>query len=298
MTQKGGADMIRHILVGLDGSDYAETALTYGLYLAKQFGATVHGLHVVDIVQVESPLLHDLAGATGAIPFFNLTNKMRENLELWGQQVLAQFRQRCERENVPYVERQVTGVVPTEIVRTAADVDLILLGRGGLHTDLSKALLGSVVETVVRRTVKPTMIIPQQYQQVQKPLVATDGSPMATEALRTAAVFASALKLPLGVVHCALEREEGEQLVAQTKALMAAEHIAGEVDFCLGNPHADLLHYMEDHGHDALFIGAFGHNRVVEWVIGSTTQYLLRACAAPVTLCHAGETHHAQAEAD
>ena len=89
MTQKGGADMIRHILVGLDGSDYAETALTYGLYLAKQFGATVHGLHVVDIVQVESPLLHDLAGATGAIPFFNLTNKMRENLELWGQQVLA-----------------------------------------------------------------------------------------------------------------------------------------------------------------------------------------------------------------
>ena len=298
MTRKGGADMIRHILIGLDGSDYAETALTYGLYLAKQFGATVHGLHVVDIVQVESPLLHDLAGATGAIPFFNLTNKMRENLELWGQQVLAQFRQRCERENVPYVERQVTGVVSTEIVRNAADVDLILLGRGGLHTDLSKALLGSVVETVVRRTAKPTMIVPQQYQQVQKPLVATDGSPMAAEALRTAAVFASIMKLPLAVVHCALEREKGEQLVAQTKALMAAEHIAGEVDFCPGNPHEDLLHYMEDHGHDALFIGAFGHNRVVEWVIGSTTQYLLRACAVPVTLCHAGEARHAQAEAD
>lgn len=292
MTQKGGADMIRHILVGLDGSDYAETALTYGLYLAKRFEAAVDGLHVVDIVQVESPLLHDLAGATGAIPFFNLTNKMRENLELWGQQIVAQFRQRCEAENVTYAEHQVTGVVSTEIIRQAVDADLIILGRGGLHTDLSKALLGSAVETVVRRTAKPTMIVPQQYQEIRKPLVATDGSPMATAALRTAATFASALELPLSVVHCALERETGEQTVAQTKALMEGEGITGNVDFCPGNPHDDLMRYIEAHGHDALFIGAFGHNRVVEWVIGSTTQYLLRACQRPLFLCHAPETRN------
>lgn len=289
--------MMRHILVGLDGSDYAETALTYGLYLAKRFGATLHGLHVVDIVQVESPLLHDLAGATGAIPFFNLTNKMRENLELWGYQVLAQFRQRCEAEDVPYAEHLITGVVSTEIIRKANDADFIILGRGGIHTELSKALLGSVVETVVRRAAKPTMIVPQRYQQIGKPLVATDASSMAETALRTAAAFASTLQVPLAVVHCAPSRAEGEQTLAQTKALMQAEGIAGDVDFCQGNPHADLLPYMAQHGHDALFIGAFGHHRVVEWILGSTTQYLLRTCPTPLILCHPTATGHAQGEA-
>lgn len=290
--------MVRHILVGLDGSDYAQAALAYGLYLAKQFGASLHGLHVVDIVQVESPLLHDLAGATGAIPFFNLTNKMRENLELWGYQVLAQFRQQCEAGNVPYEEHLITGVVSTEIIRKADDADLIILGRGGLHTNLSKALLGSVVESVVRRTAKPTMIVPQRYQPIRKPLVAIDASPMAMAALRTAAAFASTLQAPLAVVHCAASRADGEQAMAQSKMLMQAEGITGEVDFCQGDPHADLLLYLAEHGHDALFIGAFGHHRVVEWIIGSTTQYLLRACPTPLILCHSPATGHKQGKAD
>lgn len=288
--------MIKQILVGLDGSDYGETALQYGIALAKQFQATLHGLHVVDIVQVESPLLHDLVGATGATPYFNLTAKMRENLELWGQQVLRQFRQTCETAAVPYVDHLVTGVVPTEIIHQAADVDLILLGRGGLHTELSKTILGSAMETVARRAVKPTMIVPQRYQDIRQPLVATDASPIAEAALRTAAVFASALNTPLQVVHCPSTTEEGEQLVAQTRTLMQTEGITGSVVLCQGNPREDLLQYMHDHGHDALFIGAFGQPRMVEWILGSTTQYLLRHCPDPLILCHQAENNQGNEE--
>ena len=281
--------MIKQILVCLDGSDYGEAALQYGIALAKQFQATLHGLHVVDIVQIESPLLHDLVGATGATPYFNLTAKMRENLELWGQQVLAQFGQACESAAVPYVEHLVTGVVPTEIIHQTAEVDLILLGRGGLHTELSKAILGSAMETVARRATKPTMVVPQRYQDIRKPLVATDASPLAEAALRTAALFASALNVPLHVVHCSSTHEAGEQPMAQTQALLKREGIAGSVACCQGNSREDLLQYMHDNGYDALFIGAFGHHRMVEWILGSTTQYLLRSCPDPLILCHKTE---------
>src|SRR5215510_7891028 len=70
--ERGKYHMIRQILVGIDGSEYSDSALQYGCYLAKAFQATVHGVHVVDIVQVESPVLYDLAGAIGAAPQFNL----------------------------------------------------------------------------------------------------------------------------------------------------------------------------------------------------------------------------------
>jgi len=72
--------MIQQILIGLDGSNYSDIALQYGIALAKVCPATLHGIHVVDVVQVASPLLHDLAGATGAVPQFHLTTLMRENL--------------------------------------------------------------------------------------------------------------------------------------------------------------------------------------------------------------------------
>ena len=37
-------------------------------------------------------------------------------------------------------------------------------------------------------------------------------------------------------------------------------------------------------GHDLLFIGAYGHSRIVEMVLGSTTEYVLRNAPCPVFL--------------
>jgi nucleotide-binding universal stress UspA family protein len=279
--------MLEKILVGVDGSEYSETALQHGLHLAQTFHATIHGIHVIDIVQVESPLLYDLAGAIGAAPLLNLTTQMRQNLELRGEQLLQQFRQACERAQVPRVEHLVTGVVPTEILRVADNMDLVLLGRGGLHTGLSKALLGSVVATVVRQSGKPIMITPRGYCLPRKPLLATDGSPSAIAALDYAAHFAKALDMPLQVVHCTTEAATGGlRLLDAARAYLVGLGVECDTALCFGDPHEELLRYVRDQGHDLLFSGAFGHNRMVEWVLGSTTQYLLHTCPVPMILCH------------
>lgn len=278
---------IQHILVGIDGSEHSQAALQYGIDLARAFQATLHGVHVVDIVQVESPVLHDLAGSIGAAPYLNLTALMRQNLELRGRQLLDQFQQSCAEADLPCVDHLATGVVPTELLQAARDVDLVLLGRGGMHTRLSKSLLGSAVETVVRQSVKPTLVAPQHYRPIQKPLLATDGSPSARAALHTAMVFARALDVPLDVVHCASEAETGQQLLEAARAELEAAGIPCHAELCVGNPHEDLVQYMHRHRHDTLFMGAFGHRRIIEWVMGSTTQYLLRSSPGPVILCHA-----------
>jgi nucleotide-binding universal stress UspA family protein len=279
--------MIRQLLVGIDGSEYSDMALQYGCYLAKAFQATIHGVHVVDIVQVESPVLHDLAGAIGAAPQFNLTAVMRQNLEARGQQLLAQFRQVCDAEQVPSVAHLVTGVVPTEILRVAQGMDLILLGRGGLHTGLSKALLGSAVETVVRRSGTPTLVTPGHFAAPRKPLLATDGSPSAMAALEVAATFANTLALPLHVVHCAATPAHGQQVLDDAQTRLTAVGIAHQGELYTGNAHEDLVRYVTAREFDLLFMGAFGRQRIVEWVLGSTTQYVLRTCPAPLVLCHA-----------
>jgi nucleotide-binding universal stress UspA family protein len=247
----------------------------------------VHGVHVIDIVQVESPLFHDLSGAIGAAPLLHLTAQMRQNLELRGELLLQQFRQACERAQVPYVEHLIPGVIATEILRLAADTDLVLLGRGGLHIGLSKALLGSVVATVVRRSGKPVMVTPLGYYLPRRPLVATDGSPSALAALDCAALFARTLEMPLHVVHCTTEATSGQELLDAARARVAARGVTCTTELCLGNAHEDLVGYMLEHGYDMLYAGAFGHKRIVEWVLGSTTQYLLRTCPGPLLLCHA-----------
>jgi nucleotide-binding universal stress UspA family protein len=162
-----------------------------------------------------------------------------------------------------------------------------VLGRGGLHTRLSKALLGSAVESVVRHSGKPTLVTAEHYAAVERPLLATDGSPAATAALHMAAAVVRQLGLTLWVVHCGSTTEDGQRCLDDALAQLAIEGIPCEADVCIGNAHEDLVRYIRDHGHDLLFMGAFGHQRVVEWVLGSTTLYLLRACPVPLMFCHA-----------
>ncbi len=277
--------MLQHILVGLDGSEDSDSALQYGMALAKACQATLHGLHVIDIVQAKSPLLYDLAGATGAEPQFNLTTLMQENLECRGQQLMTQFRQTCEAEAVACVEHIVTGVIATEINRMAQEVDFVLVGREGIHTGLSKSLLGSTAESVARSGGKPTMVVTHPYRDIRKPLMATDGSPAAMAALSTAMVFVQHMELPLSVVYFASSCELGEFLEA-IEHQTTAEGIDCQVDMCQGNAHEDLVQYIREKGHDLLFMGAFGNRRIVEWILGSTTQYLLRTSPVPLVLCH------------
>jgi nucleotide-binding universal stress UspA family protein len=283
--------VIQQILIGLDGSDDSDIALQHGMAWARACQATLHGVHVVDIVQVESPLLHDLAGSTGAVPQHNLTTLMRENLEYRGQYLLNQFRQTCEAAGITYAEHLVTGVVSAEINRIAREVDLIIIGRGGVHTGLSKALLGSTVESVVRSASRPTLVTAPHYTDIQKPLLATDGSPGAMAALSTAIALTQQLQLPLAVVHCTSTPSSHPEFLDEVKRRLADQGMDCEIGICQGNAHEDLLQYVREHGFDLLVTGAFGHQRIMEWILGSTTQYLLRTSPVPLMLCHDDASH-------
>jgi nucleotide-binding universal stress UspA family protein len=130
------------------------------------------------------------------------------------------------------------------------------------------------------------MVTSQSYAEIRKPLLATDGSRPATAALSMAMVFALQLQLPLSVVYCDSTTSGPPEFLDALQARVMDEGIACEVDICRGNAHEDLVRYVEDHGHDLLFMGAFGHRRIVEWILGSTTQYLLRTSPVPLILCH------------
>src|SRR5213595_668943 len=83
--------MIKTILVALDGSEHADAALRYALWLAERVRATVLGLHVVDVVAIEGSFLHDISGSLGFEPYLDFSSKMREALYERGKVLLQEF---------------------------------------------------------------------------------------------------------------------------------------------------------------------------------------------------------------
>ena len=148
--------MIKNILVALDGSEHANAALQYALWLAERLRATVTGLHVIDIVSIEGSFFHDVSGSLGFEPYLDFSSKMREALQERGRVLLDAFAERCRERNVPCDTTLPMGIIANEICDAARTADLVVIGHRGLNEQFSTGMLGGTTESVARKSPKPS----------------------------------------------------------------------------------------------------------------------------------------------
>src|SRR5262249_20673959 len=208
-AQRRARAMIKSILVALDGSQHAGSALEYGLSLARRLRARLIGLHVLDIVSIEGSFLHDISGSLGFEPYLDFSAKMRDALRERGRVLLDAFAQRCRERGVQCDATLGMGVVANEICDHARVADLVVVGHRGVNEQFSTGLLGSTTESVARKAPKPVLVSPASFREISRPLLAYDGSPRASAAMHLAAETASALGLPLTVLHVARDEASG-----------------------------------------------------------------------------------------
>ena len=277
--------MIKNILLALDGSGHSQAALHYALWLAERFRAHISGLHVIDIVSVEGPFFQDLSGAFGFEPYLDIAGKVRQALHDRGQFILQEFTTTCHEQGISCETELVTGIVANEICERARTTDLVVIGHRGVNEQFSTGLLGGTAESITRKSPRPVFMTPIQFHPINKPLLAYDGSPRASTVMHSAAEFCSALHFPLTVLTVSHREKSGEE-----KLLEEAHHYLSLYDLkptllsVTGHAYQRIIEYLKEQGHDLLFIGAYGHSRIIEMVLGSTTEYVLRNAPCPVFL--------------
>lgn len=277
--------MIKNILIALDGSEHARAALRQALWVAERLRAALFGLHVIDIISVEGPFFQDISGALGFEPYCDISGKVRTALHERGTLLLEEFTALCRERGIPYETGLYTGVVANEICERARTADLVMIGHRGVNERFSTGLLGGTAESVTRKSPRPVMVSPMQFQAITRPLLAYDGSQRASAALHGAAELCAMLNLPLAVLAVAAREVNSED-----KVLDEARHYLssyGVQTTCLslvGHPYQRIIECIKERGHDLLFIGAYGHSRIIEMVLGSTTEYVLRNAPCPVFL--------------
>jgi nucleotide-binding universal stress UspA family protein len=140
---------IKKILVGTDFSETSDAALAAAIGLAKMLGATLDVVHVLDL-------------ALEAFPFgLAYYEKEQEGVDAWVDRALVERAERARAAGVVCQTDALGGHPAAEIVRHAkkTGVDLIVVGTHG-RTGIAHALLGSVAERVLHRSVCPVLAIP------------------------------------------------------------------------------------------------------------------------------------------
>ncbi|MGH7823662.1 MAG: universal stress protein [Candidatus Binatia bacterium] len=276
--------MIKNILVPLDGSDHSKAALDYGIWLCERFDGTLLGQHIIDTISIEGTFFHDISGSLGFEPYLDFSSKMREVLEDRGKIILEDFSLRCQKRGIRYQTCLDMGLIANEICERSKVADLVVIGHRGINEEFSTGLLGTTAESITRKCPRPVFVSTKKFQAIDRPLLAYDGSQRASSAMESAAEFCSRLCLPLSVLNVAKDEKLAAGVLQQARSYLGSYSIETHFETARGYPEQKIIEYLINFGYDLLFIGAYGHKRIIEMVLGSTTEYVLRNTPCPVFL--------------
>lgn len=282
---------MRTLLVCTDGSAFAASLYDHAAWAALRLGAGVHVLHTLD-PHHESAAVVDYTGSLGPDAQAELMKELvsaeqirARAAQARGRALLTAAKTHLETAGVAPVEtEQRHGSLLDGIAASEARADLILIGKRGETAHRDEAHLGGNVERVVRACRHPVLVAPRAFASIRSLLLAYDGSPGATQALD----FVAASPLCAGLT-CHLLRTGKLDDIARWYLGEAAERLrqAGfdvVVHAIPGDPETVLAETVAREKADLLVMGAYGHSRIREFLVGSTTTAMIRTSPVPVLL--------------
>ncbi len=278
--------MYQNILLCTDGSPAADAAADHAIWFAKKLKARLRALYVTDIRLLEGPWISDFSGAIGAQPYSALLPQLQQIQREKATTVLAAVETRCREGGVACETAYDTGSLAQIILENEGKADMIVLGQHGEHAAWLGGALGSSVERVVRASAKPCLVTPDKFRQIQRVLIAYDGSEESSKALRAGIALAPALGAKVTITTVAALGAEDDASEALRKARQQAIEagVTAGVETLHGDPETQILELKESVGADLIVMGAYGHTRIREFILGSTTSHVLRKSDVPVLL--------------
>ena len=279
--------MIRSLLVCTDGSSYGDVACEYAMDLSVRLRAQLSALHVIDARLLEGPLMADLSNWIGAQPYGAQVPQFRELLNRKGETILEAFAQKCAARNLSPNTLLSSGHPVHVILEEEAKTELLILGQKGEHADWAGHLMGSTVERIVRQSLRPCLVTPDTFRPITKMVVAFDGSGHAAKALHEAIELAQELKVTMNLVTVAdgeTPEARAAQIIKDGLSLVKAHGFTTESAVVKGIPAEAILEHARSQKGDLIVMGAFGHSRIREMILGSTTAQVVASAGLPVLL--------------
>jgi len=134
------------ILIPTDGSEYTKAAIHKGIHLAKLCNAKVTAMYVVDQTSFVN------------FPMDSTIVNVYSLLEKEGNDALDYVKDKGNAIGVEVTTMMEEGSPVKKIVEASKNNDVIVMGTLG-RTGMSKLLLGSVAERVVRHAYCPVLVV-------------------------------------------------------------------------------------------------------------------------------------------
>ncbi|MDZ7858772.1 universal stress protein [Sphaerotilus sp.] len=164
------------------------------------------------------------------------------------------------------------------------DTRLFVLGQHHRDQHPVRRHLDHHLERLIRAVQRPVLVSTGSFAAPTRFAIAYDGSPTAQRAMERVAQSPLLTGLPAELVMAGRDTASHHQTLAQARQHLEAAGFLVTTTLLEGEPEQQLPAHLKANGTSLLVIGAYGHTRIREWIVGSTTTALLRASPCPLLI--------------
>lgn len=277
--------MIKSILLAVDGSVYTDSVVAHGIDLAKLLTAHLRVYSIVD-VRIYEWVLN--TGGEGYMPVIPSNIFHDESYKFHNQRAEALLKtvgEQLHKEKVSFEIGKLEGSPVELICDMARQVDLVIMGARGDYARWGDRLLGATLESVSRQISVPLMIVDKQYRGIKSVTCAYDRSEYSNQALKLSAYLAGALKLSLEVINVNDDEQDRQVILNEAKNYLSPYQLSTKYRAEGGDPGEQLIRITNEILEPTVLVmGSYGHSRIREAILGSTTVQVMRKAAKPIIL--------------
>ena len=250
------------ILVPLSGTTESWISLEQALIVARRENAVLHGLHIISTAD----------GIEGSE-----ADKLRS--------LQNEFERRCLENGVKGELAIASGDIAHQICDRARWTDLVITHLAYPPAAGPIAHLDSGFHDLIQRCPRPILAVPEQATLLDNVLLAYDGSPKAEEALFIAAYLAGTWNAHLTVITSFQNDNPAPDTLLHAKIYLEEHGIEGNYTAVKGLAAEAILELAVEKKINLIMMGGYGHSPVVEAVLGSTVDQILRLSRLPILIC-------------
>jgi len=271
------------ILLGLDGSTYAQAAKEYACEIAQRQDATITGVAIIDLPGIQS--------TGGPVPLGGAHYEVQREETLLAETqdkakvILNEFAQTCESRNIKAILHADTGSPFSEIVEESKFHDFTVIGKKSFFGYTDHETFGTL-EKILKNGLTPVLAVPDSVRKIEKVLVAYDNSVPAAKAVHMFLLLGIWNNCEITLLTVNDNTDAADMLLSNLEQFFQGYSIQPNLVKSSGIPDEIIKSYISENNIDLLVMGAYGRMSVREFFLGSVTQHLIQDTEIPLFLYH------------
>ncbi|MCK8516337.1 universal stress protein [Methylonatrum kenyense] len=282
--------MTEKVFACVDGSRSSESVCDHAAWACQRLNAPMTLLHVI-----RNPHGERDPDYSGSLSLGNREELLRELVELeerrgklvreQGKAVLADAIARVQTAGVENPGKLLrNGDITEALAALEADMRLLVLGKQGKDGAMVSRHIGSHLESIIRTLHAPMLVVPLQFRAPDRFLIAYDGSDTADKVVERLGRSSLLDRTEAHILMVGAETDANREKLAGPRARLERQGFQVTTAVKSGDVNEVVCDYREAHDIHLLAMGAYGHSRLRQFFVGSTTSHMIMRSPIPLLI--------------